>query len=62
MWCSLGDEPLTRCYSCEMPQPYEALEGRKSICDQAHNLKGIKGKISFFISLNFTNLLLSLIS
>ena len=27
--CCPGDEPLTltRCYSCEMPQPYEALEG-----------------------------------
>ena len=36
-----GDEPLTltRCYSCETPQPYEALERRKSVCGQAHNLR-----------------------
>ena len=29
MECCPGDEPLTltRCYICEMPQPYEALEG-----------------------------------
>ena len=27
-----------RCYSCEMTQRYEALEGRKSVCGQAHNL------------------------
>ena len=36
-----GDEPLTltRCYSCEMSPPYEALEGLKSVCGQAHNLR-----------------------
>ena len=35
-----GDELLTlvRCYSCKMAQPYEALEGRKSVCGQVHNL------------------------
>ena len=53
-WCMVGvcergecmgrsteDEPLTlmRCYKCEMPQPYEALEGRKSVCGQAQNLR-----------------------
>ena len=34
----LKDEPLTltRCYNCEMPQPYEALELQKFICGQAH--------------------------
>ena len=43
-----GFVTLMRCYSCEMPQPYEALEWRKSICGQAHNLiKNIKWKISF---------------
>ena len=38
---SPGDEPLTltRCHSCEMPQTYEALEGQKSVCGQAHNLR-----------------------
>ena len=36
-----GDEPLTltRCYSREMPQAYEALEGCKSVCSQAYNLR-----------------------
>ena len=40
----LRDEPLTlmRCHSCEIPQPYEVLEGWKSICDQ-------KAKISAFL-------------
>ena len=60
---SLQDEPLMRWYSCEMPQPYEALEGWKSICGQDHNLKGIMGNIFFFFysSFSFTSLL-SLIS
>ena len=42
-----GNEPftLTRCHSCELPQLYEGLEGWISVCGQ---LKGIKGKISFF--------------
>ena len=59
-----GDEPLTltRLQSCELPQLYEVLEGRKSDCDQAHNLKGIKGKFSvflfFFTFLSFDSLLL----
>ena len=28
------DEPLTlkRCHSCDLPQLYKALEGRKSVC------------------------------
>ena len=30
---------LTRCYSCEMPQLYEALEGLKSVCGQTYNLR-----------------------
>ena len=36
-----GDEPwcFTTYHSCEIPQPYEALEGRKSVCGQAHNLR-----------------------
>ena len=34
MACSPGDEPLTsmRCYSCGLPQLYEALEGWNSVC------------------------------
>ena len=50
MGCSQGDEPLTliRCNSCGLPHLYEALEGRKSVCDRAYNLKGIKGKFSGF--------------
>ena len=38
---SPGIEPLTltRCYCCEIPQPYEALERRKSVCGQANNLR-----------------------
>ena len=34
-----GDEPLTRCHRCELQQLYEAQEGRKSVCAQAHNLR-----------------------
>ena len=36
-----GDETLTltRCHSCELPQPWEALGGRKSVCGEAHNLR-----------------------
>ena len=51
MGCSLGDEPLTlkRCFSCGLPQLYEALEGWKSVCVQAYNLKGMKGKFSVFL-------------
>ena len=47
---SLGDEHLTmtRCHSCVLPQLYEALEGWKSVCGRAYNLKGIKGKFLFF--------------
>ena len=47
----MGDETLTltRCHSCGLPQLYEVLEGRKSVCDRAYNLKGIKGKIYVFI-------------
>ena len=37
VWCG-DDLTLTRCHSCELPQLYEALEGRKSVCGQAHNL------------------------
>ena len=35
------DEPLNlrRYYSCGMSQPYEAVEGQKSACDQAHSLR-----------------------
>ena len=51
MGLSLGDEPLTlmRCHICGLPQLYEALEGWKSISDQAYNLEGIKGIISVFL-------------
>ena len=35
---SLDDHlDLTRCHRCEFPQLYEALEGQKPVCDQAHN-------------------------
>ena len=49
MGCSPGDEPLTlmRYHSCGLP--HEALEGWKSVCGQAYNLKGIKGKFSVFL-------------
>ena len=30
---------LTRYYSCELTQLYEALEGWKSVCFHAHKLK-----------------------
>ena len=64
MGSCLGDEPLSlkRCHSCELQQLYEALEGQKSVCDQAHNFKGIKGKFYFFKSFSFSSLLLLLIS
>ena len=55
------DEPphLTRCNSYGMPKLYEAVEGWKSVCAQAYNLKGIKGKVLFFFSfLSFVSLLL----
>ena len=61
MRCSLGDEPLSlmRCQSCGLPQLYESLEWWKSICEQAYNLKGIKGNFQFFFSfLSFVSLLL----
>ena len=46
----LGDEPLTlpRRYSCELPQLYEALEEWNSVMWVSQQLKGIKGKNSFF--------------
>ena len=37
-----GDEPfiLMRCHSCELPfKLYGPLEGWKSVCSQAHNLR-----------------------
>ena len=40
---------LTRCHSCRLPQLYEALEGWRSYCGQAYDLKGIKGKFSVFL-------------
>ena len=43
---SPGDEPLTFDL---MPQLYEGLEGWKSVCGRAYNVKGIKGKFSDFI-------------
>ena len=51
---SLGDEPLTltRYHSCGLRQLYKALEGWKSVCGRAFNLKGIKGKIFCFSSLH----------
>ena len=41
---SPGDESLTltRCHSCGLPELYDSLEGGKSICGRAHNLKGRK--------------------
>ena len=38
---SPGDDPLTltRCYSCEMSQSFEALEEWQSVCGQTHNLR-----------------------
>ena len=47
------DEPLTmrRCHSCEMPQPYEALEGWNSTCGQATEHKGENFFSSFLLSL-----------
>ena len=56
MGYSRGDKPLTlmRC------QLYEALEGWKSVCGKAYNLKSIKGKIFCSSSfLSFVSLLLS---
>ena len=56
-----GDKPLTltRCHSYGLPQLYEVLEGWKSVCARADNLKGIKGKISFFFTfVSFVYLLL----
>ena len=49
---SVWDEPLTlmKCHICGLPQLYEALEGWKSICGRAHNLKGIKGNYLVFFS------------
>ena len=47
MGCSPGDEPDLD----EMPQLYEAFEGWNSVCGQAYNLKGIKGKFYCFSSL-----------
>ena len=48
---SPGDEPLTltRWHSCGLPQLYEALEGWKSICGRAYNLKDIKGTFSVIL-------------
>ena len=48
MGYSLGYEPLIlkRYYSTEMPQPYEALEGRKSNCGSPQ-LERIRGKFLF---------------
>ena len=45
------DEPLTltRCHSLLVAAAYEALEGRKPVCGQAYNLKGIIGKIYVFL-------------
>ena len=47
---SPGDAPLTltRWHSCGLPHLYEALEGWKSICGRAYNLKGIKGNCFCF--------------
>ena len=35
----------------EMPLLYEALEGWKPVCGQAHNFKGIEGENFFFQAL-----------
>ena len=54
-WCRNGvtGGDLTRCHSCELPQLYEAL-GLTSVCLRAYDVKGIKGKISFFLKLCFS--------
>ena len=59
MGCSPGYEPLTlmRCHSCGLPHLYEALEGLKSICGGAYNLKGIKGKNSFLSFSSFQGMM-----
>ena len=52
-----GNETLTlmRCQSWGMSQLYEVLEGWKSVCGGAYNLKGIMGKFSvFLLLLNFS--------
>ena len=47
-----GDEQLTLTMpQLYLPQIYEGLEGWKSVCGQAYNLKCIKGKISVFLPL-----------
>ena len=45
------NEPLTlmRCHNCGLKQLYDVLEGWKSVCGRAYNLKAIKGKISSFL-------------
>ena len=55
MGLSPGDEPLTltRCHIYGLPQLYEAL-GWKFRLWPTHNLKGIKGKIYFFLKLCFS--------
>ena len=58
MGCSPGDKQLTlkRCHICGFPQLYEALEGWKSVCGLAYNLKYIKKEIfviPFFLNLCF---------
>ena len=45
----------------EMPHIYEVF-GWKSVCGQAYNIKGIKGKVSFLSFLRFISLLIQLIS
>ena len=40
-------QTLKRCHSCGLSQLYEACWW-KSVCGQAHNLKGVKGKFYFF--------------
>ena len=58
------NEPLTltRCYSCELPQLYEALKGGSPFVAELTTLKGIKGKFSIFILLSFASLLMEYIS
>ena len=53
---SPGDEALTltRSHSCELPQLYEALVGRKFVWGLSPQFNCIKEKISFFISFRFT--------
>ena len=36
------------CHSCEFSLLYEALEGWKSVLWLSPQLKGVKGKVSFF--------------